>query len=395
MSEFKVEVVRIGEVVKHPHADSLSIVQVHGGYPCIIKTGDFAAGALAVYVPVDALVPVARPEFAFLAATGKARAMERIKARRLRGIFSMGVLVAAPAGTVEGQDVRELMGVEKWEPEAERETVARPHENTRKARNNEMRRVELISMVVACAVCVVVNLVVALTLGPGWTALAVIAAAVIVLSVARGLFLFWFSARFRVPNVPTYDIEGIRKHKCVLLEGEDVWITEKIHGCNGLWLHTGKRFWARSRTVYRFDASNVWSRVAEQYGLSAKLAAHPGVALLGEVYGSVQDLHYGVPAGEVRVAFFDAMETKTRRFYDVEEFQSFARGLDLPVVPTLYRGSWSESLLALAEGDSVLPGAGHVREGIVIKPVRERFAHSLGRVVLKLAGEGYLLRNGG
>lgn len=34
----------------------------------------------------------------------------------------------------------------------------------------------------------------------------------------------------------------------------------------------------------------------------------------------------------------------------------------------------------------------HVREGIVVKPIKERWDQDIGRVFLKLAGEGYLLR---
>lgn len=41
-----------------------------------------------------------------------------------------------------------------------------------------------------------------------------------------------------------------------------------------------------------------------------------------------------------------------------------------------------------------MPGADHVREGFVVKPIRERQDPRLGRVFLKMAGEGYLLRKG-
>lgn len=39
--------------------------------------------------------------------------------------------------------------------------------------------------------------------------------------------------------------------------------------------------------------------------------------------------------------------------------------------------------------------ADHVREGMVVKPVHERFDDRIGRVVLKLHGEGYLTRKEG
>ncbi len=111
MSEFHVEVVRVGQVEKHPNADTLGITKVYD-YPVIVRLGEFQPGDLAVYIPVDAMLPTSDPRFSFLGS----RPMERVKAKRLRGIFSMGLLTPAPAGCVVGQDVAALLGVQKWEP---------------------------------------------------------------------------------------------------------------------------------------------------------------------------------------------------------------------------------------------------------------------------------------
>jgi hypothetical protein len=59
-SDFEVKVVRIGEITKHPGADTLDIIKVFD-YPVVSKTGSFKSGDLAVYVPVDAMVPTERP----------------------------------------------------------------------------------------------------------------------------------------------------------------------------------------------------------------------------------------------------------------------------------------------------------------------------------------------
>ena len=102
MSEFFTNVVKIGPVLKHPNADQLEITNVYcdengfGGYPCIIKAGSFKQGDLAVYISVDALCPTANPVFSFLKRKNEEYA--RIKAVRLRGIFSMGILVPAAEG---------------------------------------------------------------------------------------------------------------------------------------------------------------------------------------------------------------------------------------------------------------------------------------------------------
>ena len=46
MSEFKVEVVKIRKIEKHPNADTLSITNIHGGYPVVFRTEDFNEGDL-------------------------------------------------------------------------------------------------------------------------------------------------------------------------------------------------------------------------------------------------------------------------------------------------------------------------------------------------------------
>lgn len=351
MSEFHIECVKLGPVEKHANADSLAITNVHGGYPCIVKLGDFKEGDLAVYVPVDSLVPVKRSEFAFLDG-GKGREFERVKARRLRGVFSMGLLIHAPAGSKPGDDMREFYGIQKWEPEAERE----PTQPACKKRK-------------------------------------------------RSLFarvIHWAKSRLGLlppepPKVPVYDIEGIRKHMALLADGEQVVITEKIHGCNSRFVHDGKRLHIGSRTLFRSKGPSVWHTVAERYQLEGILAQYPGAVLFGETYGSVQDLKYGVPVSEgVRFVVFDVLwedrKNGGRKYFDYDQLVRFCGQHNLPMVPELYRGPWSRDLVKLAEGQSTMPGAKHVREGFVVKPVAERFDHHFGRVIMKLPGEGYLTR---
>jgi hypothetical protein len=47
-------------------------------------------------------------------------------------------------------------------------------------------------------------------------------------------------------------------------------------------------------------------------------------------------------------------------------------------------------LQKLADGPSLIPGANHIREGIVIRPVKERTDMRLGRILFKLVSNAYL-----
>ena len=313
-SERQVSVVRIGPIERHPNADRLSITRIHGGYPVIIRSDEFREGDHAVYLPVDSVVPD-EPRWAFL------KDQRRIRARRLRGVFSMGLLARAEPGWTEGQSVGGLLGITHHEP-----IVEHPEEDET---------------------------------GP--------------------------------PQIPTYtDVEPLRRWPDVLRPDEEVVVTEKIHGTNGRFAWLDGRLWCGSRTRFKATGASQWWRVARDLGLAERLAEHPGLVLYGEVYGRVQELRYGLGDG-VRFAVFDALDLSTGRYLDHDRLVERVDALGLPRVPLLYRGPWRELPAGLAEGATTLGGE-HVREGFVVRPVMERFDDRVGRVILKLHGEGYLTR---
>lgn len=331
MSEFHVVVTEIGKFAKHPNADTLSITQIHGGYPCIFRTGEFQQGEKVVYCPVDSLVPLSAERWAFLRDEKKPDAeFARIKAKKLRGIFSMGILTKAEPEWQLGQNVQRELGIQKYEA-----PVA----------PNQMMNTESEA-------------------DPGF--------------------------------LPGYtDIEGLRKFPDVLQPGEEVVILEKIHGANGRWLYKDGRLWVGSHhQIKKEDKNNLWWKAAYEFGLVEKLAKYSDIAFYGEVFGAVQDLRYGTKPGEIRIAVFDAMDVNLREYVEFDRFVEMANDLQLYVPPILFRGPWSEDLRALSEGTTTIGGANHIREGFVVKPVKSRWDYTIGRVILKLVGEGYLLRKG-
>jgi RNA ligase (TIGR02306 family) len=323
MSEAAVQVIRVGPVTKHPNADSLSITSIGGpgGYPCIFRTGDYSEGDLAVYVPIDSIVPNTDPRWSFL---DKAR----IRAKKLRGVFSMGLLTNAEPGWVEGQDVTELLAITHWTPgeEGNGKILSAQDEPD-----------------------------------PGF--------------------------------MPCYDLEGLRKYSSVIQPGEEVWISEKIHGCSARFAHDGERLWVGSHKRIKKDREDSqWWQIARAYELETKLATIPGMVLYGEIYGSgVQDITYGLSLGAKHLAAFDILDSRTHQWLDYHDFREICHMLAIPVVPTLYEGPWSDSLRDLCEGNSTLPLATHVREGIVVVPLSNRRTLRIDRK-LKLHGQGYLLR---
>ena len=111
-STHKVEIVSV-QLEPHPNADSLSIVKVFG-YSVCVRTQDWQGKSMGAYVPPDSVVSTKLSEFAFLAKPN--RDTERIRAKKLRGIVSMGMLIPAPEGSKLGDDVADQLQVTHYEP---------------------------------------------------------------------------------------------------------------------------------------------------------------------------------------------------------------------------------------------------------------------------------------
>jgi len=329
MSEFHINIIRVGKIEAHPNADALELTRVFD-YPVIVRKGEYKEGDLAVYIPVDSVVPDTE-QWAFLAGH------RRIKAKRLRGIFSMGLLSQCPISNKEllvGEDVRDIMNITKYEP---------PPDFIMGGESE---------------------------LGP----------------------LEW--------SFPTYtDLEALRRHPNVLVEGESVVLTEKIHGANARFVHDGNRLWVGSHTQIKRQEEEskkergIWWRIANKTNLEYKLSKVPMYVFFGEVYGGVQDLKYGL-GSDCDLRIFDVYDIKKMKYLDFNDAWWMTKSCGLQWVPVLYEGQWRTTLSdEHAEGLTQIPNGKNVREGFVVRPIVERYDSTIGRVILKRHGEGYLLRN--
>lgn len=185
------------------------------------------------------------------------------------------------------------------------------------------------------------------------------------------------------------DVENIKNFPDILEEGEDVYITEKIHGTNFRAAKYDDEFLVGSRkTNLKESDSNLYWRATKIHNLKEILP--DGYQIFGEVYGKgVQKLHYDLK--EITVRYFDLMIENKYANYD--QFKTFCEEHDLPMAPLLFEGPWKRELLSLAEGESTL--AKHIKEGIVITPSNEKWDGKVGRVIMKHINEKYLLKDYG
>lgn len=337
MSEITCEVVEIKYLTDLENSDRLELTHVYS-YPCIVQKGLHQVGNKVIYFPVDAKLPD-KPIFSFVWRDKEnPSAKERtIRAMRLRGTFSMGVILpfdevmaAYPDLNPEewdvGHNIAAALGVEKYEPPEPMSTGG----------DNERH--------------------------PGW--------------------------------LPHYtDIENLRKYHPVLQEGEEIILTEKIHGANARYVFHEDRFWIGSHhNVKKLDAESIWNFAADKLNLAERLEKYPGLVFFGEVYGQVQKgFHYDQEEGKSSFILFDIYDISKGRYLDYDAYMAIAEDIGLRTVPVLYRGPWegfTETVENLADGNSTL--ADHVREGFVLRLAKERFDDKLGRVIVKLPGQDYL-----
>jgi RNA ligase (TIGR02306 family) len=321
-STHKVEVVSI-ELKPHPNADALSVVQVFG-YTVVTRTEGWQNITLGAYLPPDSLVDTSRPEFAFLATEG--RTHERIKARKLRGIQSYGLLIPAPAGSKLGDNVAELLGVEHWEPTENLST------------GGEAERPP---------------------------------------TIASGLSKYDIDSMRRYQHIFQPDEMAMVTEK---IHGAN---SSYVYSEGRMWCRSHTE-WKRE------DANNLWWKaLANTPQLEAFCRIYPDIIVYGEVYGSVQKFQYGCKKGEVRFMAFDVYgKNGFINALDARQMLEAHNVPQVPLLSVSPFDF--EKLCTFAEGQSTVAGADHIREGCVVKPLVERWNEEVGRVILKIVGAGYL-----
>jgi RNA ligase (TIGR02306 family) len=364
---------------KHPDADSLSIVKVWN-FTCVVRTEDWLGTTKAVYITPDSVLPNL-PEYRWLKDTPNLRkdreilakklaaepesdlariaynegiaALEaridgntkylRIAAKRLRGVWSMGMLLPCPEGKEIGDDCAELLGITHYEP---------PPEPLFNASGRHQGA----------------------DVGPPPP----------------------------VPLAPKYDIESAYRYASEVFEpGEMVYVTEKLDGQNARFTMADDPFhgeilqqakmYAGSRTEWKLEEgeSNWWQVQKQNPWIPEWCDSNRNKLLYGENFGWVQKMRYGATVpGTLWFRAFDILDVT--RWLDAEEFiAALPEDRRVPMLGIMPYNF--EQLVKLADGKSLIPGASdQIREGIVIKPLKERYHQKLGRVVLKIVSNVYL-----
>ena len=383
MSTLIVEVCAVEEIQPHPNADRIERIRVKNWW-CIAPVGKYKVGDKVAYIPPDSILPEELAEKWGIAkyCVPLGRGIDgikppglRVRASRFRGECSFGTIqdLDDPSWPI-GHSLREHYGITKYEPPV-------------KALDGDA---------------------------------------------APPL------AEFHAYT----DIENLGNFPGVLVDGEEVIVTEKLHGTNSRVGIVHHQHETDANTIFDQTTAGFapattglhWQYVAGSHGTRRKefndkgvrskywfpfqlapnlsraenpmenmLAwvcanenASTSVICFGEIFGpGIQDMHYGQPGLAYRV--FDI--AVDGRYLDWDKTANYVKHFEphIQVVPILYRGPFSlAKMQELVDGPTTMAKAEDIkqpfkgREGIVIKPVKERFDATLGgRAILKFVSVDY------
>lgn len=390
MSEFACEVVRI-KIEPHPNADTIEIARV-GDFQSIVKKGQFNDGDFGVYIPEQAIVPQwLLEEMGLWDATrgkgGLAGSLgNRVKAIKLRGVVSQGLTLP-----VQPYSDTEVL------------VVSEPHEGNQ---------------------------------GAGIVAIGGDASECLGVTKWQPHIPSHMTGKIAGVDLAAtlgYDFDNIKKKPDLFEEGEEVAITEKIHGTlmqigvvpqnmandryyKGRVTISSKGMGREGFVLDYTDESNLYVQCAKKHDLFEKALNFFGDAademnkpyfMVGEVYGltfggaGVQDLTYD--REQLGYRMFDVVcgTRGNEEWFAWEEFCGTADAMDVPIVPVLYVGPFSKAVvLEHTDGNTVIQPAhtrnyiSQIREGVVIKATDGGYHKHYGRKIAKSVSNAYLLRKG-
>jgi len=354
-SSLIVEVCRIKNICHHPAADKLDLSIVKG-WQVVVGRDQFKEDDLIVYIPMDAVIPTELADEWNVRNYLGGQNKDRVRCARLRGEMSYGLIMPNSNNWAEGEDVAKHFGITKHIPPL-RVTAAD--------------------------------------------------------AAPRDIMFPEFT-----------DVENINNFPEAFVDGEEVIVTEKIDGsCDRigfsitrdgdidikagsmsykrtmplLWDLPSNPYWYPLTTEPVVKLLKFYSGIMKKEFEDNNLIER-NITLFGEVYGgSIRGGHKSMDYGTPTAYGFAAYGLKVDDiFIDWNKLQSLCARFRVPTVPVIAKITFNmEELKKLVIGNSLLAQQNgkieHIREGIVIYPIKERRDPKLGRCILKMLNPDFLI----
>ncbi len=374
MSTFKVPLTTIKAIKPHGNADSLELAQVYD-YDVIVPKNIFEVGNTVIYVPVGSVLGPEIEEILFPEGSKITLHNSRVRAIKIRGVVSQGMLVnpfearirekiidLAPLGHYLDHDVAEYLGITKYvEPvqSLPQHMQTNPNANPYKVREfKEYTDIEH---------------------GKYYDRVLQDGEMVVITQKLHGT-----SARYGYFPRPTVSLlDKARKWLGLLPEWHFCWGSRRAQ----IQAKPGQSHPGFSSEAQGVNFGDVYTKIAVQENLRFKLPK--GYSVYGEIvgWGIQKGFLYNCGKDEHNFYVYDVM--KDGKYLDYKEAVMFCDSYGLNIVPLLYIGPYSK-----AEVDSKLTVnniSKETAEGVVVKPLLERSAPSVGRVIFKHINPEYLL----
>jgi RNA ligase (TIGR02306 family) len=334
----------INEIKPIEGADNIEQIVV-GGWNCIAQKNTYKVNDFVIVATTDAIIPVELSDA--MAVTNYLRKGQRVRTVKLRGVYSECLLIPMKFNKQslgdnysEGKDMMEIMGIFKYEPPVKQIQLASGRKIKYKDNPN-------------------------------------------------------FHVYYKFPN--------LKNVKGMFTEEDYVEITRKIHGTNaryGIVKKSKLSFWDKVKKFFRiadefvdyefvygshnvekgsdsqgFYSTDVWSTIIDKYDIKNKLwkffkenqefAEFENVVIYGEIYGPGIQKNYDYGLDEIKFAGFDI--TIDGVYESIASSWYSFNMLDLPYVPVLYEGNWSQDIQDSYVFNNMIEGTKIPHEGIVIK----------------------------
>ena len=337
-------VATINEIKPIEGADNIEQIVV-GGWNCIAQKNTYKVNDFVIVATTDAVIPVELSDA--MAVTNYLRKGQRVRTVKLRGVYSECLLIPMKFNKQslgdnysEGKDMMEIMGIFKYEPPVKQIQLASGRKIKYKDNPN-------------------------------------------------------FHVYYKFPN--------LKNVKGMFTEEDYVEITRKIHGTNaryGIVKKTKLAFWDKVKKFFRiadkfvdyefvygshnvekgsdsqgFYSTDVWSTIIDKYDIKNKLwrffksnieaYGFENVIIYGEIYGPGIQKNYDYGLDEIEFAGFDI--TIDGVYESIASSWYSFNILELPYVPVLYEGQWSQEVQDEYTFNNMIKGTKVPHEGIVIK----------------------------
>jgi RNA ligase (TIGR02306 family) len=325
----------IYKIEPHPNADRLEVAYIIGT-TAVVPKDTFKVYDMVDFFPPDVTMSEETANKLGVLKYLKSDTVNNVKvvkAVKIRGVVSYGIVIKSPVERVRGQDLSSEYNTGKYEPQEDKRLIS----------------------------------------GDGSP---------------KPLWCHTYT-----------DIQHYYRNANVIVEGEEVYVSEKIHGTNNILamdidgtMHCGSHHVMRKKIDVNNRISVYWKAEDVVRPLLKELV----VMVFGETYGpGVQFMHYGLKYSAFAV--FDI--NVGGKYLDYSEFVEITSKYKVPTVPIIYVGPFRKELVGeWTDGHTLHAGTDNIkgfsgREGCVIKPVVERWDSSVGRVILKSVSADYLSTN--